>query len=288
MKSWILFIGFLLAHTLHINGQTGKSPLTVMQVMELIKQQVRPHWFETRTDTIVIGNAHDTVAGIATCMFVDMNILKRAVEKNCNLVITHEPTFYNASDKIEDFLKEDQVLKEKMDFIQKHKLTIYRFHDNGHRNKPDQVMQGLSEELGWKIVNRSPWILELKKQKLSLLAAQLKKQFNVEGIRVIGDPNLEISRVGLVPGLAPTLEMHLGVLQREDVDAILVGEAREWEDYVYAKDAVELGKKKAAIFIGHLRSEEPGMKYCAAWLQTFIQGLPVIFLKNENYWWVPR
>ena len=71
--------------------------------------------------------------------------------------------------------------------------------------------------------------------------------------------------------------MHLGALQRDDVDAILVGEAREWEDYIYARDATEQGKKKAAIFIGHMHSEEPGMKYCADWLQTFIKMCRYVF-----------
>lgn len=287
MKSWLLFIAISLSFTSSTNAQTRDTSLTVMNVMEMIKQNVKPHWFDTRTDTIVTGNAADTVTGIVTCMFVDMNILKRAVEANCNLIITHEPTFYNATDKIEDFMKEDEVLKEKIDFIKKHKLTIYRFHDNAHRNTPDQIMQGLAAELGWKIVSRSPWILEVQKQKLSVLSESLKKHLNIDGIRVIGDPDLSISRIALVPGLAPTLQMHIGALQRKDVDAILVGEAREWEDYVYAKDAVELGKKKGAIFIGHLKSEEPGMKYCADWLKTFINNVPIVFLKNQNYWWSP-
>jgi putative NIF3 family GTP cyclohydrolase 1 type 2 len=179
------------------------------------------------------------------------------------------------------------VLNEKINYIKTHHLTIYRFHDNAHRNDPDQIMKGLSDDLGWKIVDQKPWILEIKKQKLSVLADSLKRHFKLSGIRVTGDPDLEIRRIGLVPGLAPTFQMHIGALKRDDVDAILVGEAREWEDYIYVKDAEELGKKKAAIFIGHLKSEEPGMKYCADWLRTFIAGIHVVFIKNDNFWWTP-
>ena len=287
MKLCFYLFGISLVFTNVCLAQTVKSPWTVQRVMEEIRKNVKPHWFETKTDTIVTGNAYDTVTGIATCMFVDMNVLKKAVANNCNLIITHEPTFYNATDHMDDFMKEDEVLNEKMNYIKTHHLIIYRFHDNAHRNDPDQIMMGLSDELGWKIVNRTPWILEVKAQKLSVLADSLKKHFKLAGIRVIGNPDLEISRIGLVPGLAPTSQMHIGVLKRDDVDAILVGEAREWEDYIYVKDAEELGKKKAAIFIGHLKSEEPGMKYCAEWLQTFIGGLKIIFLKNDNIWWTP-
>ena len=95
-------------------------------------------------------------------MFIDMNILQQAVAANCNMIITHEPTFYNANDNPPDFMKEDKVLKEKMDYINEHRLIIFRFHDNAHRNRPDQVMQGLADDLGWKVVNQSPWILEVK------------------------------------------------------------------------------------------------------------------------------
>jgi len=287
MKLCFYLFGIALVLTGACRAQTVKSPWSVQQVMESIRKNVKPHWFETKTDTIVMGNAYDTVTGIATCMFVDMNVLKKAVANNCNLIITHEPSFYNATDHVEDFMKDDEVLIEKISYIKTHHLIIYRFHDNAHRNDPDQIMKGLSEDLGWKIVNRTPWILEVKVQKLSVLADSLKKRFKLAGIRVIGNPDLEISRIGLVPGLAPTSQMHIGVLKRDDVDAILVGEAREWEDYIYVKDAEELGKKKAAIFIGHLKSEEPGMKYCASWLQTFIGGLRIVFLENDNIWWTP-
>jgi putative NIF3 family GTP cyclohydrolase 1 type 2 len=282
----LTFILTLISQTMI--AQTGASPLTVGQVMQLIRQNARPQWVESKTDTIVVGNAFDAVTGISTCMFVDMEILKRSVANKCNLIVTHEPTFYEGSDKIPAFLKDDPVLTEKMKYIMEHHLTIFRLHDNGHRMKPDQVMQGLADELGWKVVQQSPWILEVNKQSLSSVANEVKKHFGVDGIRVIGNPDLQITRVGLVPGMAPSLQMHLGTLQREDVDAILVGEAREWEDYVYVKDAVVQGRKKGAIFMGHLKSEESGMKYCATWLKTFIKDINVTFLESKNYWWVPR
>ena len=288
MKFRILYFSLLLAFQNPMNAQTRKPSLTVNEVIAKIKQNVKPQWFTTRTDTILIGNAFDTVTGIATCMFADMNILKRAVAAHCNLIITHEPIFYNATDSVPDFMEADKVLNDKVAFIKENKLTLFRFHDNAHRNHPDQILQGLADELKWKIVSTSPWILEVKKETLASLVYTVKKHFKVEGIRVIGNPDLEISRIALVPGLAPTLQMHIGVLQRDDVDVILVGEAREWEDYVYTEDAVMQGKKKAAIFIGHLKSEEPGAKYCADWMKTFIHGTNIIFLKNDNYWWTPK
>lgn len=273
----LLFIGF----------GASAQPYRVLDVLQQMRRQVQPEWTPTPTDTIVIGNGADTVTGIATCMFVDMQVLRRAVASHCNLIITHEPTFYIGNDRYPDFMATDSVLMEKRAFIEKNRLTILRFHDNGHRTRPDQIMQGLADALGWKVVSQSPWILEAPGQKLKKLARNLQKKFDLPAMRVIGDPGMEIRRIALVPGLAPTLQMHLGPLQRADVDMILVGEAREWEDYLYVQDAVMQGRHKAAVFMGHHKSEEPGMKYCAAWLKTFLKGVNIEFFETPNYWWTP-
>lgn len=288
MKRVLLFTLLLSTIGFSSKAQQPDSVYTVGRIMSLIRENIKPGWTDTRTDTIVIGHAEDTVTGIATCMFVDMNILQRAVAANCNLIVTHEPVFYTATDQVPEFMKEDRVLMEKVNFIREHHLTIYRLHDNAHRNNPDMIMQGLVDDLGWKLVVKRPWIAEVKKQSLSALAKSLKKHFGLSGIRVIGNPDLSVTHVAFVPGMAPTPQMHIGPLQRDDVDVILVGEAREWEDYVYVRDAVLQDKKKAAIFIGHLKSEEPGMKYAAEWLKTFLKETPVRFLKAENYWWTPK
>ena len=42
-------------------------------------------------DVIKEGNPETPVKGIVTCMFATMEVLKKAVEKNCNLIIVHEP-----------------------------------------------------------------------------------------------------------------------------------------------------------------------------------------------------
>jgi len=63
---------------------------------------------------------------------------------------------------------------------------------------------------------------------------------------------------------------------------ITAGEAPEWETYQYVLDASMLGMKKAAIFTGHIPSEEAGMEYCAQWMKTFIKEIPVIYLENGS------
>ena len=89
MKHLLLFAIILVSFKKTLTAQSASAPLTALEAIKLIKQHVQPRWFDTRTDTIIIGNGSDTIKGIATCMFVDMNILKQAVAANCNMIITH-------------------------------------------------------------------------------------------------------------------------------------------------------------------------------------------------------
>jgi hypothetical protein len=50
---------------------------------------------------------------------------------------------------------------------------------------------------------------------------------------------------------------------------------------------ISSGKKKALIILGHVVSEQAGMKYCAEWLRTFITEVPVEFIAAEEPYWSP-
>ena len=55
---------------------------------------------------------------------------------------------------------------------------------------------------------------------------------------------------------APGGQRHIQMLGNPDVEVLVAGEAPEWETYLYANDAVSQNKKKAVIFLGHIKSEE--------------------------------
>ena len=68
---------------------------------------------------------------------------------------------------------------------------------------------------------------------------------------------------------------------------MIVGETREWEVVEYAQDLISMGRKKALLVLGHVVSEQSGMKYCAAWLKTFITEVPVDFVPAVEPFWSP-
>ena len=69
--------------------------------------------------------------------------------------------------------------------------------------------------------------------------------------------------------------------------SLIAGETREWELVEYAQDCISSGNKKALLLLGHVVSEQAGMKYCAEWLRPFIPEVPVQFIPAREPFWNP-
>jgi putative NIF3 family GTP cyclohydrolase 1 type 2 len=98
---------------------------------------------------------------------------------------------------------------------------------------------------------------------------------------------MPVTYAGLVLGAAGSAR-QIEVLQRNDVEVLLIGETNEWETVEYVRDAVNMDKKKALILLGHANSEEAGMDYCAEWLKTFVSEVPVEFVPAGDPFWTPE
>ncbi len=104
-------------------------------------------------DTIKAGDPSTPVTGIAITFLDTMDVLRQASQRGLNLVITHEPTFYNHLDET-TFFVEDPVYLEKLAFIQQHHMVVFRFHDEIHSISPDPIAMGLVNPS----VGRATWM----------------------------------------------------------------------------------------------------------------------------------
>jgi putative NIF3 family GTP cyclohydrolase 1 type 2 len=118
------------------------------------------------------------------------------------------------------------------------------------------------------------------------LARQVSEKLGSSVVRVVGDPDLKITKVGFSPGAAGS-EREIRALEQDDVQVLMVGETREWETVEYASDAVTEGRKKALIVIGHIPSEQPGMEECTRWLKGFVKDVTVEFVPAKQPFWIP-
>ena len=259
--------------------------LTARQIIGEMQTHLTCPWSSETVDTFKTGNPDDVVTGIAVCMFADMETLRKAVANNCNLIIVHEPTFYNHLDKT-DFLADNPVYQKKNEYITQHKLIIFRFHDHWHRTVPDGIYMGMIDKLGWKAyqIDKSMLFFKFEEQTVGGFAQKLQEKLKGSQLRIVGDPLMRFTNVALAVG-APGSQTHINLLTGEFTELLVAGEASEWETYEYVLDASMLGMKKAAIFTGHIASEEAGMEYCAKWMKTFIKDIPITYLENGSSFW---
>ncbi|MDP3180912.1 MAG: Nif3-like dinuclear metal center hexameric protein [Bacteroidota bacterium] len=263
--------------------QAQQAPIktqTAWQVISQMQKHLTCTWSQETVDTFKSGNPDDVVTGVAVSMFANMETLREAVAKNCNLIIVHEPTFYNHLDKT-DLLENNPVYREKIAYIQKHKLIIFRFHDHWHRTTPDGIYVGMIDKLGWKAnqTDSSMLFFKFNEQTVGGFAQKLQEKLKGSQLRIVGDLSMRFTNVALAVG-APGSQSHIKLLSGEFTELLVAGEAQEWETYQYVLDASMLGMKKAAIFTGHIPSEEAGMEYCAQWMKSFINGIPIVYLEN--------
>lgn len=254
------------------------SKMTANEVIEQMKEHVTCNWSKETVDTFKTGETGDVVTGIACTFTASVEVLKEAAARGCNLVITHEPTFYNHLDSDEMF-KSDPVYQAKQALIREHNMIIFRFHDHWHRTSPDGIYVGMNNKLQWEpyLIEETQNVYKLPQSTLKEVRKNLEEIFPTANLRVIGDPDLVIDKTAFLAG-APGSMTHIRPLQQQDINLIVIGEAREWETVEYVRDASQAGMPKAVIILGHVISEEAGMEYCASWMQSFIEGIPIHFI----------
>jgi putative NIF3 family GTP cyclohydrolase 1 type 2 len=275
---------------LHAAAAAQNSPtnrLTARQVIERIQKNVGVAWRSQTVDTFKAGDPDTPVTGIATTMMATYDVLRRAAAAGDNLIITHEPTFYGHTDDIAALTKEnDAVLAAKQALIEKHHLVVWRFHDHWHARTPDGIQTGMLRALGWeKFVNPgNSHLLVIPGTTVADLASSIKERLGIHVIRVVGDPAMRVTKVALDPGYG-AFPGARHMLQRDDVEVLVIGEGVEWEIVEYADDASAEGGRKALIILGHIPSEQAGMEDCARWLKGFVPEVRVDFIATAEPFW---
>ncbi len=212
-------------------------------------------------DTVKSGNPDTEVTKVAVSMFATPEIVKKASAFGAELLIVHEPTYYNHFDSD----KNDSVpasLKEKL--IKESGITVFRFHDYAHSCEPDLICEGELKYLGLKgefqkgkyfatnnfILNEPVTALELAKT--------AEKNLGIKHIRIAGNPSAKGQKISCSFGTPGHLEESLS-----DSDFVLTGEICEWQLGEIARDYGQLGFNKAVLVLGHIGSERAGMMHLA-------------------------
>jgi len=268
----------------NLEAQSQPNRPTAAEVIERIKKNVGIPWPESTVDTFKAGDPGTAVTGIAVTMMATLDVLERAAAKGDNLIITHEPTFYSHLDSTAGLEREkDAVYAAKAALIRRHGLVVWRFHDTWHQRNPDGILTGVVKALRWEAFQQSgnPKVFDLPPTTLGALAMSIRDHLGPRALRFVGDPSARISRVALSPGFAGG-DANRRLFQGAGIDALIIGEAHEWETIEYSADAVTAKQKKGLIIIGHIPSEQAGMEEAARWLTTFMKDVRVDFVPTRE------
>ena len=71
-------------------------------------------------------------------------------------------------------------------------------------------------------------------------------------------------------------------------EIVLTGEACEWQLGEYARDASELGMKKALLILGHCGSEREGMRCVAERMKQALPQIETRYFESEEVYHYPE
>jgi hypothetical protein len=282
-----------------VRGQASKngSNITAGDIIKRISTNSGVALPDKSVDGFKAGGDGSTVHGIAVTSMATMEVLRQAAKAKLNLVVSFEPTFYGRTDAQPNVAmqgpgarsivaQDDPILVAKRNFIRSNGMVVYRLHDQWASRKENEHAKALATAMGWSRAADgagSAATYEIAPISLAELVPQVRAKLKVSGgVRVVGDPKLQVRRVTVMPG-TQALPQLLATLPFTDL--ILAGEVRDWEGPEYVGDASSAGLNKGSITVGKVASEDPGMRACATWIETFIHEVPVEWIAaGEPYW----
>ena len=269
--------------------------MKIKEVIQKLEAHHAPLDPERRTcDGVIAGDPERECTGIVTTCCPTAAVVKEAARLGYNFIICHEPTFFDGWDET-DWLEENGVYKAKMALIQETGVTIYRDHDHLHNDQPDGIFTGLVKKLGWEEYQVGEGfapasLYEFPETTVGRLAADLARAAQIDGMRILGDPEMKVTRAGITFHFlgGPMDRVCIDYIDKNDCQVVIPGEVIDWTIGEYVQDAIALGKKRALLNPGHFNWEEPGMEYMAQWLPGVVgPDVPMKFVQSGNsYQWL--
>ena len=125
-----------------------RKNLTIKDVINLIVEEISGAQLNPTVDTVKSGDPSQPVRAVLTTFLATQSIVDYAVQHNVNLIITHEPVFYNHLDETQ-WLEDNPVYQKKREALEDNGIVVWRCHDYWHAYKPSGIVTGALKLLGW-------------------------------------------------------------------------------------------------------------------------------------------
>lgn len=233
-------------------------------------------WAKT-CDTFKAGSPDTEVKGIAVSWQSTWPALKQALAQDCNLFVTHEPTYYNHWDNDPKFFEYEHA-RAKREFIEKNGLVIYRCHDVWDIMPRIGVLDSWCRGLGFEnpVATRKYYAAFRCQTTLGEPAARVRERTAPIGqshVLAIGDLRQRVSCVALGTGAITDVPQMAAM----GADAALVSDdgSSYWK---WGSWAIDRGM--ALLAVNHATAEEWGIENLSQHIAETFPGVPVRFLPH--------
>jgi putative NIF3 family GTP cyclohydrolase 1 type 2 len=228
------------------------------------------------------GDPAAEVSGVLVCWMATIAAIEQAVAEGCNLIVCHEDVYfpYAFMDAALEKHLTWRVNRERIGRFARHGLTVYRSHCTLDRRfivDAFPVALGLGEPAireGYYLIFDTP------PTPVRALAAQARDRLGLDNVRVTGDLDGIVTRLGLpVGGVGLSLNVgFINALLDYGVDGLIAGEMDEYAMRYVVDAGVPM------VETGHSASENPGLRRFCDELRAAHPGLRVAFHECDRPW----
>ncbi|AXX65416.1 hypothetical protein DS830_07920 [Bombilactobacillus bombi] len=259
--------------------------MKISEIIEIIKKFYKGPSDDIGTvtrDQVLYGDINQDCTGVVTSQWASINVIKRAIDLNANLIISHEALFWNHEDH-QDWLQNsnNRVYQYKKDLLNKHNITVWRNHDFIHSGIPikdglyqDGIFYAFAQAMGWgsylKGNIEKVRTFQIPETTVMEIAKKMMNVLNIEGIKIIGSPNSKVKNVCIPHHILGDAKGYITDTEKKDINLFVAMEVVDFTLSEYIRDAAQAGKSRAIITAGHFNTEEIGMKYFVKHLEYLL------------------
>lgn len=151
---------------------------------------------------LTIGNKNNIVTGIVCSLDLTNEVIEDAIEKNANLIICHHPFAFSGMTKV---LYEEEKGSLIYNMV-KNDISLIAMHTNmdlGYDGVADTLCKLYdlkNSNYGVNFKDDYARYGEIEEVTLKQLAEMTKKIFNLNSVKVVGDLNKKITKIGILGG----------------------------------------------------------------------------------------
>ena len=231
------------------------------------------------------GDPDIEVTGVMVAFFPTVEAIEHCAAAGMNLLLVHEllqmPYPWRGEGNLEQYLTW-RVNFNRISALARSGITLFRAHgtlDTFCIHREFVKLLGLGDPVAGEGFVA---IYERERVPLRELVADVKRRTGMSAVRVSGDLEREVGRVGL-PWGGTGLSVNAGFINaviEHDPDVLIAGESDEYAMRMVQDCDLPL------IETGHAISEEPGLEWFAGYLAERFPELPVTFHRCAPAWTV--